>query len=205
MKGKIHQNYLVYGGPLKDKVEKKNYKRYKIHLKRLRSRRIKKCRGFRRVIFKSLLVSYPTIICDEVYKSEIRRSEICQEIDFLSDKYNSLDFKGSDELYKELNHTIELFNEVRNMYQNIIVFISKLILNKNIIINLTKILYDEYKIEIFNSDNNIVNINFNRIDKNYRIEKCNIPYNKILKMNNIIYSKYRVITGRLVFNYNPID
>jgi hypothetical protein len=173
MKGKIHQNYLVYGGPLKDKVEKKNYKRYKIHLKRLRSRRIKKCRGFRRVIFKSLLVSYPTIICDE--------------------------------LYKELNHTIELFNEVRNMYQNIIVFISKLILNKNIIINLTKILYDEYKIEIFNSDNNIVNINFNRIDKNYRIEKCNIPYNKILKMNNIIYSKYRVITGRLVFNYNPID
>lgn len=32
---------------------------YKIHVKRIKSQRVKKCRGFKRLIFKSLLISQP--------------------------------------------------------------------------------------------------------------------------------------------------
>ena len=205
MKGKVHQDYLVYGKSLKDKVELKEYKKYKIHVKRVKNQRIKKCRGFKRVIFRSLLLSYPSVICNEVRISEDKRYKLSEKILYLSEKYNSMEFEGSYLLYDECDKLMNIFYEVRKIYRDYIFpYILNLIFKNKIKVNLIKLDFRTYRIETYNKSGYPININFNKNNGEYEIKKSNMNHH-IINLDNIIYSNYRELIGSLVFNYNPID
>lgn len=75
-------------------------RKYKIHVKRIRGRRIKKCRGFKRLVFKAMLISQPEYIVDGYNIIERSRIE--------SRKINDLIYRNY--LYKDI--VIMLVNKI---------------------------------------------------------------------------------------------
>lgn len=103
---------------------------YKIHVKRVRGQRIKKCRGFKRLIFKSLLVTDERITSYyNNYITELNRLESEGKYD----EYDSLSPEHSRNSRK-IKELIDLkFQEILKMQ-----------VNRKIIISIDKIITVEY-------------------------------------------------------------
>lgn len=121
---------------------------YKIHVKRAKSRRIKKCRGFKKLIFKSLISCHPELISDEYIKviSQIRNDR---------NKYTGISLVSRSKLnecYNKRRSIIDyLFNDIK-IYKEVI----SLLIERKISVNVRKIISTNYNISIYDKYNNKV-------------------------------------------------
>lgn len=121
-------------------------RKYKIHVKREKSQKIKKCRGFKRLIFKSFISCHPELISDEYIKviSQIRNSR---------NKYTGVSLVGRSKLneyYNRRRSIIDyLFNDIK-IYKEVV----RLLIKKEISVSVKKIISSNYSVSVYDVDNN---------------------------------------------------
>ena len=149
-------------------------RKYKIHVKRLKSQRIKKCRGFKRLIFKSVLICNPKNVSEEY--SELSKWYKLNRLNGVSKEFS----KKKSEIYSEI-----LENKIYN------IVIEKLI-TKNIFIKYQKIVgtNHSYKVNIYDKYNNQISV----LISNEKIKFVYEDYEFLKYTNNIDELK---IIGRL--------